>query len=103
MIVIGGYNSSNTSHLVELCEARLPTYFINNAEKIISDKQILHCNWSTKEEMLITGFLPQTMPAKILITSGASCPDALVEEVIEKISALYASEKSIEQIAEEFV
>src|SRR5205809_4349029 len=49
-IVIGGYNSSNTSHLVELCEDKLPTYFINNAEKIISATEILHCNWRTKQE-----------------------------------------------------
>ena len=51
-IVVGGYNSSNTSHLVEFCEEKLPTYFINSEEKILSAKEILHYNFHTKEEML---------------------------------------------------
>ncbi|CAN5260689.1 4-hydroxy-3-methylbut-2-enyl diphosphate reductase [soil metagenome] len=87
-IVVGGYNSSNTSHLVELCEYKLPTYFINSAAKIISATEILHCNWMTKEEKITTDFLPQKQPVRILITSGASCPDAVVEEVIERLAAL---------------
>mgnify|MGYP001423332880 CR=1 FL=1 len=88
-IVVGGYNSSNTSHLVELCEERLSTYYINNAEKIMSPKEISHYNFHTKEELITQNFLPTTLPVKILITSGASCPDALVEEVIEKIISYY--------------
>ncbi|HRB08203.1 MAG TPA: 4-hydroxy-3-methylbut-2-enyl diphosphate reductase, partial [Niabella sp.] len=76
-IVVGGYNSSNTSHLVELCEERLSTYYINNAEKIMSPKEISHYNFHTKEELITQNFLPTTLPVKILITSGASCPDAL--------------------------
>ena len=78
-IVVGGYNSSNTSHLVELCEEKLPTYFISSEEKILSAKEILHYNFHTKEELLTSDFLPNKKPVKILITSGASCPDALVE------------------------
>lgn len=101
-IVVGGYNSSNTSHLVELCEQKLPTYFINNADKIVSSTQIMHCNWITKEEKLIHDFLPNKLPVKILITSGASCPDALVEEVIEKLISFFPVEKSVEEIAEAF-
>ena len=73
-IVVGGYNSSNTSHLVELCEQKLPTYFINDADKLLNKEEITHCNWRTKEEKIITGYLPQSDPARILITSGASCP-----------------------------
>src|SRR6266487_2149437 len=102
-IVVGGYNSSNTSHLVELCEEKLPTYFINCANKIISDKDILHCNWRTKEEKITSDYLPHEQPAKILITSGASCPDAVVEEVIAKLVSFFSSEKSIEKIVEQFV
>src|SRR6185503_17152986 len=56
-IVVGGYNSSNTSHLVELCEEKLPTYFINSADKLISNKDILHCNWRTKEEKITSDYL----------------------------------------------
>lgn len=88
-IVVGGYNSSNTSHLVELCEEKLPTYFINNEEKIISDKEIHHHNFHTKEEIVTTNFLPNKEPVKILITSGASCPDALVEGVINRLCSFY--------------
>jgi 4-hydroxy-3-methylbut-2-en-1-yl diphosphate reductase len=89
-IVIGGYNSSNTSHLVELCEERLPTYFINNEEKILSSKEILHYNFHTRQETLTRNYLPKKEPLKILLTSGASCPDALVEGVIRKLSGFYS-------------
>ena len=84
-IVVGGYNSSNTSHLVELCEEKLPTYFISSEEKILSAKEILHYNFHIKEELLTSNFLPNKKPIKILITSGASCPDALVEGVINRL------------------
>jgi 4-hydroxy-3-methylbut-2-enyl diphosphate reductase len=89
-IVVGGYNSSNTSHLVELCEEKLPTYFINSEDKIISGKEILHYNFHTKQELLTKDYLPAIKPVKILITSGASCPDAIVEAVINKLSEFYA-------------
>jgi len=89
-IVIGGYNSSNTSHLVELCEKKLPTYFINSADDIVNSKQIKTCNWRTKEVSLADNFLPDIKPLKILITSGASCPDILVEEVIDKLASIYS-------------
>jgi 4-hydroxy-3-methylbut-2-en-1-yl diphosphate reductase len=99
-IVIGGYNSSNTSHLVELCEEKLPTYFINDEEKILSDKQILHYNFHSAQEMYTTNFLPEKNPLKILITSGASCPDALVEGVIRKIAGFYNGKTMEEMIKE---
>lgn len=88
-IVIGGYNSSNTSHLVELCEQKLPTYFIDAADKMLNKESIVHCNWHTKEVTTINNYLPNKKPLKILITSGASCPDALVEEVIAKLASFY--------------
>lgn len=96
-IIVGGYNSSNTSHLVELCEEKLPSYFISSEEKIISSSEIIHCNWKTKEEKTTTDFLPAKSPVKILITSGASCPDALVEDVIEKLVSFYPSAKTVEE------
>jgi 4-hydroxy-3-methylbut-2-en-1-yl diphosphate reductase len=101
-IVVGGYNSSNTSHLVELCEEKLPTYFINNEEKIISHKEILHYNFHTKQEIVTPDFLPNKKPVKILITSGASCPDALVEGVINKLSGLYKTSINTDKIMEKF-
>ena len=87
-IVVGGYNSSNTSHLVELCEEKLTTYFINGADKITADNSIFHYDLHTHEENETANFLPIDRPVKILISSGASCPDAMVEAVIEKIASM---------------
>ena len=101
-IVVGGYNSSNTSHLVELCEKRLPTYFISSEEKVMSEADILHYNIHTKEEILTTGWLPESKPLKILITSGASCPDALVEGVINKVVRYFPVTTSADQLIERF-
>ncbi len=101
--VIGGYNSSNSTHLVELCEKKLKTYFINAEEKIISPNEILHFNIHTAQEELTKHYLPNTKPLRILITSGASCPDALVENVIRKIIGYYPTSKSIESMMEQFI
>lgn len=101
-IVVGGYNSSNTSHLVELCEEKLPTYFINTEEKILSVKEIFHYNFHSKAEILTIDYLPEKEPVKILITSGASCPDALVEGVIKKLAGFYPATISTNEIAGQF-
>jgi 4-hydroxy-3-methylbut-2-enyl diphosphate reductase len=101
-IIVGGYNSSNTSHLVELCEEKLPAYFINNEEKIISAKEILHYNLHKREEILSGDWLPEKQPVKILLTSGASCPDALVEGVINKLVSFFPAIVSTEQLIEQF-
>jgi len=102
-IVVGGYNSSNTSHLVELCEEKLPTYFINSEEKILSAKNILHYNFHTKQELKTIDFLPEKKPVKILLTSGASCPDTLVENIIERFASFYSGNKNIKDLIPEFV
>ncbi len=93
-IVVGGYNSSNTSHLVELCELKLATYFINADDKILSANSIQHFNLHTKEEIVTENYLPKKEKVKILITSGASCPDALVEEVINKLVSYFPVQKT---------
>ncbi|PVD53722.1 4-hydroxy-3-methylbut-2-enyl diphosphate reductase [Terrimonas sp.] len=101
-IVVGGYNSSNTSHLVELCEMVLPTFFIESEEKILSTEEILHYNFHTKTETLTKGFLPGKQPVKVLITSGASCPDAMVENIIRKLAGFYNQEAKIDALAVNF-
>lgn len=101
-IVVGGYNSSNTSHLVELCEEKLPTYYITDEEKIISQQSIHHFNFHTKQELTTSNFLPQKDTVKILITSGASCPDALVEGVIEKIISFYKVTTTVDELTTNF-
>jgi 4-hydroxy-3-methylbut-2-enyl diphosphate reductase len=102
-IVVGGYNSSNTSHLVELCEEQLPTYFISSEEKIVSASLIQHFNFHTKEELTTADFIPSKEPVKILVTSGASCPDAMVEGVIEKLVSFFSASKSMATITASFV
>ena len=101
-IVVGGYNSSNTTHLVELCEEKLPTFFISGEEKLLSAKEILHYNFHNKHELLTANFLPEKNPVKILITSGASCPDAVVEQVIRRLSSFFNVEEKIEELVKEF-
>ncbi len=88
-IVVGGRNSSNTSHLVELCEAKLPTYFIDEASKMISKTEIINCDWKTKQESIVENYLPQKKLTKVLITSGASCPDAVVEKVMNRLVSFF--------------
>jgi 4-hydroxy-3-methylbut-2-enyl diphosphate reductase len=102
-IVLGGYNSSNTSHLVELCEVKLPTYFIKSADEIISSKEIRHYKMHRKEEATTLSYLPEKKPVKILVTSGASCPDAMVEGVITKIAGFFKCNKTIDDLIGEFV
>ena len=98
-IVVGGYNSSNTTHLVELCEEKLPTYFISSEEKIVPEG-ILHYNFHTKQELLTRQYLPDQSRVNILLTSGASCPDAVVEAVIRKLANKYGVESKIEEMVQ---
>ncbi len=100
-LVIGGYNSSNTSHLVELCENALPTFFINHEDCLIDRHNIRHYDLHLKQERITTSFLPQHVPVKVLITSGASCPDALVERVVHRLSNLTGNQAALEALLEE--
>jgi 4-hydroxy-3-methylbut-2-en-1-yl diphosphate reductase len=101
-IVVGGYNSSNTSHLVELCEQVLHTYYISSAACILPNNTINHYNWITKQNLQTPNFLPNKSPVTILITSGASCPDAVVEQVIAQLVALFPGSKAVAQLQAEF-
>lgn len=104
-VVVGGYNSSNTSHIVELCEEKLPTYFISSSDKIKSKDFISHFNFHTNEELETYNYLPagtNEKPARIILTSGASCPDAIVEEVLEKILSYYPGAKNIDEVVKNF-
>jgi 4-hydroxy-3-methylbut-2-en-1-yl diphosphate reductase len=101
-IVVGGYNSSNTSHLVELCEQELPTFFINSEEKILSHETIMHYDFHNGAELVTESYLPEKAPVSILVTSGASCPDAIVEGVIKKLAGFYPASKSNEEIVAQF-
>jgi 4-hydroxy-3-methylbut-2-enyl diphosphate reductase len=83
-IVVGGYNSSNTSHLVELLEQKFKTYYIKDATEL-SGQDIQYFNFHTKEMLEQKAYLPEKENIRIVLTSGASCPDSIVEEVIYQI------------------
>lgn len=102
-IVVGGYNSSNTSHLVELCEKKFKTFFISGASEIISSNEIKHFDCPNKITLTTSSFLPDKPELKIIITSGASCPDSALDAVIHKINSLrnvsISNEQAIEKLA----
>jgi 4-hydroxy-3-methylbut-2-en-1-yl diphosphate reductase len=86
LIVIGGYNSSNTSHLAEMGEAKLPTYFIMNAAKMEPDR-IVHYDLHLQQEVETLNWLPPGK-VKVGITAGASCPNNLIEDTIRQLFEL---------------
>lgn len=101
-IVVGGYNSSNTSHIVELCERKFPTYFINSENEIKSANEIHHFNYPQKKNVVTNNFLPSKDLVKIILTSGASCPDTLVDRVMIKLMGYFAGAKSLDEALKDF-
>ena len=101
-IVAGGYNSSNTSHIVELCESKLPTYFIASADKILDLNLIRHFDMHRKEEITTEGYLPDKVPLTILLTCGASCPDAVVEGILNRILSFFEEVRPVEEVMAQF-
>ena len=97
-IVVGGYNSSNTSNIVKICEEEITTYFIDSADRIISENEINHFDILKQLVIISKDYLPDKYPVEILITSGASCPDASVESVIRKIISFYESAKDVDSV-----
>jgi 4-hydroxy-3-methylbut-2-en-1-yl diphosphate reductase len=106
-IVAGGYNSSNTSHIVELCAEKLPTYFIESADKLLSDSLIRHFDLHTKQEIVTENYLPigsaTLSPVTMLLTCGASCPDAVVEGILTRVLSFFPAAKPIAEVMGEFV
>ncbi len=88
-IVVGGYNSSNTSHLVELCSQVMPTYFIQDAGEIESPNLVRHFDLEERAVIETRDWLPSRTSVTVILTAGASCPDALLEEVIDKLVSWY--------------
>ena len=143
-VVVGGYNSSNTSHLVELCQQRLPTYFIRDADELLSPKEIRHLALETKQVKTTKDWLfpkssqrnsgqqnshqqsavgsqlrerlvksdsslpkaesrkPKATPTDIVLTAGASCPDVLLDEVLQKIVGWFPNTRSVEEVLENY-
>lgn len=87
LLVVGGYNSSNTTHLVEIGEKKCPTFFIRDHNRLLSSTSIRHFCIERQEEIETQHWLPTT-PAIIGVTAGASCPNNLIEEVIQRVFVL---------------
>lgn len=95
-LVVGGYNSSNTTHLVEILEKSIPTFFIKGVDELLSNNKVRSFNIHIKSIEEQT-FLPNNYPLKIAITSGASCPDAIVDRVMMKILELMEEPCTIDE------
>ena len=88
LLVIGGYNSSNTTHLAEIGEKKLPTYFVRNQECLESTMRLRHFDLHQQREIVTEKawmIRSSGEPLSVGITAGASCPNSLIEEVIRRI------------------
>jgi 4-hydroxy-3-methylbut-2-enyl diphosphate reductase len=101
-IVVGGYNSSNTSHIVELCQAAMPTYFIRNAEEILSQQRIRHFLLHRRQMSTTEGWLPDKRPLDVALTCGASCPDAIVDGVLFRVLAFFGATRPLEEVLQPY-
>ncbi len=99
-LVVGGYNSSNTMHIVELLERKFPTYHVRDVSELISKHEIRHFSQWEKTIKTTLNWFPVSItgkPITIALTSGASCPDTLVDEVLMQILGYFQDTKSIEE------
>lgn len=102
-LVVGGYNSSNTMHLVEILEHKFPTFHVRDAEEIKSDLLIHHFDQWKKEILETTDWLhKKNQPIKVALTSGASCPDVLVDEVMLRVLEIFEGVKEVEDVIAPF-
>lgn len=106
-VVAGGYNSSNTAHIVELCAEKLPTYFIESERKILSHTQIRHFDIHTKREVVTENFMLKpdgspNQPITVLLTCGASCPDAVVEGIMLKLVSYFPDARLFDRVMSDF-
>lgn len=97
-LVVGGYNSSNTSHLVELCEAAMPTFFIRNDDEVLSSYRIRHFDSRMKKTVHTENWLPEKRPVDIILTCGASCPDAVVDGVLLRVLSFFPDSAPVEAV-----
>jgi 4-hydroxy-3-methylbut-2-enyl diphosphate reductase len=97
-IVVGGYNSSNTTHLVELLETAMPTFFIQTELNLISANRVSHFDIHSHVEKETFGIFDFNRKPTIVLTCGASCPDAVVESVLKKIIGFFEEEVDFENL-----
>jgi len=97
-LVVGGYNSSNTSHIVELCEEAMPTFFIQSEDEIVSADEIRHFSLGDRKLTVTQGWLPSRQPLDVVLTSGASCPDAILDGVLLKVLSMFEDTRAVDKV-----
>lgn len=97
-LVVGGYNSSNTSHIVELCEKALPTFFIKDADELISKREIRYFSLASRDVVMAENWLPDKNPVDIALTCGASCPDAVVDSVLLRVLSFFSHTRDVNDV-----
>jgi 4-hydroxy-3-methylbut-2-enyl diphosphate reductase len=101
-LVVGGYLSSNTGHIAALCEQAMPTFFIQDANEIISRNEIRHYLPKDREITTTNAWLPEKRPVDVALTSGASCPDSDLETVLLRVLSFFEATKSVEVVLKEY-
>ncbi|MGB9665517.1 MAG: 4-hydroxy-3-methylbut-2-enyl diphosphate reductase [Ignavibacteria bacterium] len=101
-VIVGGYNSSNTTHIVEICQGKVKTFFVSSEEKILSRDKILHYDINLKKEILTKNYIPDREKVTILLSSGASCPDSVIEGVLRKLHSFFPNALTIEEVVNKF-
>lgn len=96
-IVVGGYNSSNTSQIVTILSQKMPAYFISGANEITDRNEIHHFEYGNHTGITTSGWLPGKESVTIVLTSGASCPDTILESVLTKILSFFTEITSVEE------
>lgn len=99
-VVVGGFNSSNTIQIATILGQKMPVYFVRNSNDFVSQEKAVVFNYSTLKEEEIVPSLLFNENLKLVVTSGASCPDKTVDLVIQKIASLRGETESIEAALE---
>lgn len=97
-LVVGGYNSSNTSQIVNILSGKMPAYFIQDEREIIDETTIRHFEYGQQQLKKTASWLPAKRPLHIVLTSGASCPDTVLEAVMHKVLLLTGSERELTEV-----
>lgn len=101
-LVVGGYNSSNTAQLVAILSEKMPVYFIKDQSEIESFERIHHFDYAAQKMRSTRNWLPSYQPT-VVVTSGASCPDSVVEEVLQRVVGFFPDACSLDQALEKMV
>jgi 4-hydroxy-3-methylbut-2-enyl diphosphate reductase len=99
-VVVGGFNSSNTIQIATILGEKMPVYFVRNSNDFMSLEKAIVFNSKTLKEEEIVPLLLQQDNLKIVVTSGASCPDKIVDHVIQRILELREETESVESALE---